>query len=82
MDPVCCGKYYAKNITQKKTVQFYYNKESLEKEICHNIMAQSIIQDDIVEYEKETAEVAAIIIGEIKYGIKEKGASYAQQFSF
>ena len=42
-------------------------------------MAQYIIQDDIVEYEKETAEVAAIIIVEIKDGIIEKGSSYAQQ---
>ena len=57
-----CGKYYAQNSTQKKKLQFYYNKERLNKEICHNIMAQYIIQDDIVEYEKETAEVAAIII--------------------
>ena len=42
-------------------------------------MAQYIIQDDIVEYEKYTVEVAAIIILEIKDGIKEKGSSYAQQ---
>ena len=35
-------------------------------------MAQSIIQDDIIEYKKQTAEVAARIIGEIKDGIKEK----------
>ena len=44
-------------------------------------MAKSIIQDDIIEYEKETAEVAAIIIGEIRDGIKERVTSYAQQFS-
>ena len=71
---ILCTKQY----TEEK-LQFYYNKERLNKEICHNIMAQYIIQDDIVEYEKETAEVAAIIIVEIKDGIKEKGSSYAQQ---
>ena len=39
-------------------------------------MAQSIIWDDI---KKCTAEVAERTIGEIKDGIKEKGAIYAQQ---
>ena len=31
-----------------------------------------IIQDDIIEYKKETLEVASRIIGETKDGIKEK----------
>ena len=71
-----------KTVHRRKLCSFTKNKERPKKDICHNIMAQPIIQDDIIEYKKETAEVAAIIIGEIKYGIKEKGASYAQQFSF
>ena len=33
-------------------------------------MAQYIIQDDIIEYEKETSEFAARIIGFIKDGVK------------
>ena len=44
-------------------------------------MAWYIIQDIVIEYEKETSKVAASIIGEIKDGIKEKGASYSHQLS-
>ena len=62
-------------------MQFYDNKERSKNDICHNILAQSIIQDDKIEYEKDTEEVAAIVIAEIKDGIKEKIESYAQQFS-
>ena len=61
-------------------MQFYDNIERLDKDICHNITAQSIIRYAIIEYEKETENFSARIIGEIKDGIKEKGASYAQQF--
>ena len=66
-------KLYAQNSKYKKAVQFYDNKMRLKKEICHNITEKSIIQDDIIEYEKETAEFSARIIGiigEIKDGIK------------
>ena len=35
-------------------------------------MWQYIIKDDIIEYKKETSEVAARIIGETKDGIIEK----------
>ena len=45
-------------------------------------MVQSIIRDDIIEYEKDTSEVDARIIGLIKDCIKEKGSSSAQQLSF
>ena len=44
------GKLYAQNTTKKKTVQFYDNEYSLKKDVCNNIMAQSIIRDDIIEY--------------------------------
>ena len=44
-------------------------------------MAQYIMQDYIIEYEKQIAEVAARTIGEIQYIIKVKEASHAQQFS-
>ena len=43
-------------------MQFNDNKDRLKKKICQNIMEQSNIKDDIIEYEKEAVEVAAIII--------------------
>ena len=43
-------------------MQFYDSKERLKKDICHNIMAQYIIQDDIFEYKKDTVEVTGIFI--------------------
>ena len=43
-------------------MKFYDKNERLKKDICHKIMAQYIIQDDIIEYEKYAAEVATIII--------------------
>ena len=46
----------------RKTVQFYDSKERLKKDICQNIMAQYIIQDDIFEYKKDTVEVNGIFI--------------------
>ena len=70
LDPTWSGKLYAQNSTQKKTVQFYGNRDGLKKQIFQNIMAQYIIQDDIIEYEKETSEFAARIIGFIKDGVK------------
>ena len=50
VDPMWRGKLYAQNTTKKKTVQFYDNEYSLKKDVCNNIMAQSIIRDDIIEY--------------------------------
>ena len=61
-------KIYAQNSTQKEND----NEERLKNEIYHNILAQSIIWDDIIEYETDIAEVAARIIVEIKDCIKEK----------
>ena len=54
-------------------MQFNDNKDRLKKKICQNIMEQSNIKDDIIEYKKDTAEVSARIIGYTKDGIKGKG---------
>ena len=50
--PTWRGKLYAQKSTQKKTVQFYDNRQRFNREICHNTMAQYIVRNDIIEYEK------------------------------
>lgn len=91
LDPIWNSKSYLQSVLKEKTkktssertgkqVNFLSMDDLVRKEICHNLIGQSIDKERVKEYDYDMAKFLARTMSNFREQTLVKGASYAQQF--